>query len=82
MRGVAAADDIVPDMLLRAWLRWGTFDPEKGTPTGWLLAITRIGCAGIGVPGVAGSPDWTRTSNLPVNSRALCVEQCVWGGMG
>jgi hypothetical protein len=23
-----------------------------------------------------GSPDWTR--NLPVNSRTLCVEQCVW----
>src|SRR5215471_13658882 len=25
-----------------------------------------------------GSPDWTRTSNLPVNSRTLSVEQCAW----
>jgi hypothetical protein len=26
-----------------------------------------------------GSPDWTRTSNLPVNSRTLC--QLSYGGM-
>jgi RNA polymerase sigma-70 factor (ECF subfamily) len=39
--GVVAADDVVQDVLLRAWLHWDSFDAEKGTPRGWLLAITR-----------------------------------------
>jgi RNA polymerase sigma-70 factor, ECF subfamily len=33
-------DDIVQDALLRAWQRWETFDPARGTPSAWLLAIT------------------------------------------
>lgn len=39
--GIVAADDVVQDVLLRAWLHRDSFDVEKGTPRGWLLAITR-----------------------------------------
>jgi Sigma-70 region 2 len=35
----ADRDDVVQDALVRAWRRRSTFDPERGTPTGWLLAI-------------------------------------------
>ncbi len=32
-------DDVVQDALARAWRRWSTFDPTRGSPRGWLLAI-------------------------------------------
>jgi RNA polymerase sigma-70 factor (ECF subfamily) len=32
-------DDVVQEALLRAWRRHGTFDPDRGSATGWLLAI-------------------------------------------
>jgi RNA polymerase sigma factor (sigma-70 family) len=35
----ADADDIVQDALARAWTKRGQFDPARGTPTTWLLAI-------------------------------------------
>jgi RNA polymerase sigma-70 factor (ECF subfamily) len=35
----ADADDIVQDALARAWTKRGQFDPDRGTPTTWLLAI-------------------------------------------
>jgi RNA polymerase sigma-70 factor (ECF subfamily) len=35
----ADQDDIVQDALVRAWRRRSTFDPERGSPAGWLLAI-------------------------------------------
>jgi RNA polymerase sigma-70 factor (ECF subfamily) len=37
--GPTDRDDIVQESLARAWRRWSTFDPERGTPRGWLLAI-------------------------------------------
>jgi RNA polymerase sigma factor (sigma-70 family) len=33
-------DDIVQEALSRAWARRSTFDPARGTPAAWLLAIT------------------------------------------
>jgi RNA polymerase sigma factor (sigma-70 family) len=39
--GLVAADDVVQDVLLRAWLHRDSFDAERGTPRCWLLAITR-----------------------------------------
>lgn len=36
----ADADDIVQDALTRAWQKRSQFDPVRGTPTTWLLAIT------------------------------------------
>jgi len=33
-------DDIVQDSLVRAWLKRGQYDPVRGTPAAWLLAIT------------------------------------------
>lgn len=36
----ADADDIVQDALVRAWRKRAQFDPARGTPTTWLLAIT------------------------------------------
>lgn len=36
----ADPDDVVQDSLTRAWQRLETFDPDRGTPTAWLLAIT------------------------------------------
>jgi RNA polymerase sigma factor (sigma-70 family) len=35
----ADRDDVVQDALVRAWKRRSTFDPRRGTPVGWLLAI-------------------------------------------
>lgn len=36
----ADAQDVVQEALTRAWLKWPQFDPDRGTPTTWLLAIT------------------------------------------
>ena len=33
-------DDVVQDALARGWQKWHQFDPERGTATTWLLAIT------------------------------------------
>jgi RNA polymerase sigma-70 factor (ECF subfamily) len=35
----ADADDVVQDALARAWSKRTQFDPERGTPKTWLLAI-------------------------------------------
>lgn len=39
MVGPADRDDVVQESLTRAWRRWETFDPGRGTPRSWLLAI-------------------------------------------
>ena len=33
-------DDVVQEALVRAWTKRGQFDPQRGTPAAWLLAIT------------------------------------------
>jgi RNA polymerase sigma-70 factor, ECF subfamily len=33
------AGDVVQEALLRAWRRWSTFDPNRGTLRAWLAAI-------------------------------------------
>jgi RNA polymerase sigma-70 factor (ECF subfamily) len=33
------ADDVVQDALVRAWRKRHLFDPDRGTPQAWLLAI-------------------------------------------
>lgn len=35
----AERDDLVQDALVRAWRRWPTYDPARGAPLPWLLAI-------------------------------------------
>lgn len=35
----ADSDDVVQDALTRAWTKRAQFDPDRGTPTTWLLAI-------------------------------------------
>jgi len=35
----ADPEDVVQEALVRAWQKWDQFDPERGTPTTWLLAI-------------------------------------------
>lgn len=35
----ADPEDVVQDALARAWTKRGQFDPDRGTPTTWLLAI-------------------------------------------
>src|SRR5947208_2555299 len=35
----ADPDDVVQDALARAWQKRSQFDPARGTPTTWLLAI-------------------------------------------
>ena len=40
LAGDVAADDVVQEALTRAWRRRGTYDPAKGEPLPWLLAIT------------------------------------------
>ncbi|RDI75867.1 sigma70-ECF: RNA polymerase sigma factor, sigma-70 family [Gaiella occulta] len=36
-----AAEDLVQDVFLRAWLRAETYRPERGPARGWLFAIAR-----------------------------------------
>lgn len=36
----AERDDVVQEALLRAWTKRTQFDPDRGTPAAWLLAIT------------------------------------------
>src|SRR5262245_20087642 len=36
----ADRDDIVQEALVRAWQKRRQFDPSRGTPASWLLAIT------------------------------------------
>lgn len=36
----ADRDDVVQEALSRAWSRRSTFDPARGSPAAWLLAIT------------------------------------------
>jgi RNA polymerase sigma-70 factor (ECF subfamily) len=40
LAGAGAADDVVQESLERAWRRWSTYDPARGMPLPWLLAIT------------------------------------------
>ncbi len=37
--GFADRDDVVQEALTRAWRKRHTFDPSRGTPRSWLLAI-------------------------------------------
>jgi RNA polymerase sigma factor (sigma-70 family) len=37
--GGADRDDVVQEALTRAWRKRDTFDPQRGTPRTWLLAI-------------------------------------------
>jgi RNA polymerase sigma-70 factor (ECF subfamily) len=37
--GSADRDDVVQESLTRAWRRWETYRPERGSPQAWLLAI-------------------------------------------
>lgn len=36
----AERDDVVQEALIRAWTKRGQYDPRRGTPSAWLLAIT------------------------------------------
>jgi len=36
----AERDDVVQEALIRAWTKRAQFDPQRGTPSAWLLAIT------------------------------------------
>jgi RNA polymerase sigma-70 factor (ECF subfamily) len=42
--GQAAAEDVVQACLLRAWQRWSTFDPSRGSARGWLVGILLDRC--------------------------------------
>lgn len=39
LSGLPDADDLVQDALLRAWSKWSQYQPGRGSPTAWLLAI-------------------------------------------
>jgi RNA polymerase sigma-70 factor, ECF subfamily len=39
LAGTADRDDVVQDSLTRAWRRWETYCPDRGSPQAWLLAI-------------------------------------------
>jgi RNA polymerase sigma factor (sigma-70 family) len=36
----AERDDVVQEALIRAWTKRAQFDPQRGAPSAWLLAIT------------------------------------------
>jgi RNA polymerase sigma-70 factor (ECF subfamily) len=39
LASAAARDDVVQDALARAWRKWHLYDPSRGAPRVWLLAI-------------------------------------------
>lgn len=41
VRDATTAEDLVQELFLRLWNRYGDFDAKRGTLSGWLLAIAR-----------------------------------------
>ena len=41
VRDAGAAEDIVQEVFMAVWRDAGRFDPAKGSPAGWLFALTR-----------------------------------------
>lgn len=40
----ADRDDVVQEALIRAWQRWSTYDPERGSAVAWLIGILADRC--------------------------------------
>lgn len=63
----ADRDDVVQEALARAWLKRGQYDPARGTPSVWLLAITadQARKAARRVRPLFAVPDVGRTAGVP-----------------
>jgi RNA polymerase sigma-70 factor (ECF subfamily) len=80
------AEDLLHDVYLRVWDRAGSYDPNRGSATGWLLAIARnaaldhcrqrrhqVECADDGIEPVGGAspPDPAMLADASAEARAL-----------
>jgi RNA polymerase sigma-70 factor, ECF subfamily len=41
VRDASLAQDVTQDVFVRLWTRAHTFDPQRGTPIGWLVSVAR-----------------------------------------
>ena len=62
LAGESERDDVVQEALARAWRKWHTFDPARGSPRVWLLAI---------VADRAGRARRRRRFSVPLDEREL-----------
>lgn len=89
-------DDVVQDALVRAWSRRSTYDPRRGSPTGWLLAIVadqarrrrsrrtvllRAADHPTGVPGIERRIDLERAIEMLAPRQRLAVNLHYFVGM-
>jgi RNA polymerase sigma-70 factor (ECF subfamily) len=44
LAGPSAREDVYQEALMRAWTRWDTFDPDRGSPRAWLLMLVHDRC--------------------------------------
>lgn len=80
-------DEVVQDALVRAWQRWSTYRPERGSPRTWLVAITSdrarrarirtrpLVLVELDVADADQSPAWTDGLDLRAAVRALPARQ-------
>lgn len=85
------AEDVLHDVYLRVWERAGTYDPSRGSATGWLIAIARnaaldlcrqqrhevVGTDGLGLADTTSPPDPATLAEASAAERALraCIER-------
>ena len=72
-------DDLVQEALSRAWRRWETYKPERGSPQTWLLAIVADRARRIHRRRPAAAAEWSGGATLAPNEADLDLERAIEG---
>lgn len=69
-------DDLIQEALSRAWRRWETYDPERGSPQTWLLAIVADRARRL-PRRLTGLPAWCERPELVMPEGDLDLERAI-----